>query len=80
MLTVEHRTDAARDRTDHNRVAHLERAILHERVRRDAGILVEARLDHDAMRQAVGVSLQILQIGDQQNHLQQLGDPGLLLG
>ena len=66
----------ARDERD----AGVERAALHEHGRDRPAADVEARLDHDALRRGLGIGLELQDVGLQQQHLEQLVQPGALLG
>ena len=66
------RADATERLADDDDVADLERAGLDERGRDRAAALVHLRLDDRADRRAIGVGLELLQVGDEQDHLDQL--------
>ena len=73
------RADPAECLADDDDVADLEGAGLHDRGRDRTAALVELGLDDRADRIALGVGLELLEVGDQQDHLDQLvePDPGL---
>ena len=54
-------------------------AVLHEHGRDRAAALVEPRLEHGAERRLLGVGLELLQVGHEQEHLEQLLEVLLLL-
>ena len=69
------RADAAERLADDDDVADLERAGLDERGRDRAAALVELRLDDRADRRSLRVRLELLEVGDEQDHLDQLVEP-----
>ena len=64
---------------DHDVVTNPKRAVLHQHGGHRAASLLEVRVDHSASRQLGRVGLEILQVGDQQDHLEHLRDARLLL-
>ena len=58
----------------------MERAVLHEQRGDGAAVLVEAGLDDGALRGAVRVGLELLHLGGQDDHLEQLIDAHARLG
>ena len=78
-LVVLEGADAAERLADDDDVADLERAGLDERGRDRAAALVELGLDDRADGGALRVGLELLEVGDEQDHLDQLveADPGL---
>ena len=55
----------------HERVADVERALLHEHGGDRAAALVQVRLDHGAARATGRVALQLLEVGDEQDRLEE---------
>ena len=78
-MAVLERPDPAERLADDDDVADLEGARLDERRRGGAAALVELGLDDGADGVALRVGLQLLEVGDEQDHLDQLvePDPGL---
>ncbi len=76
---VVQRSNAAVGPSDAHDVADLQRAGLDEHGRDVAAALVDLRLDDRADRVAVRVGLEVLEVGDEQDHLHQVVDPGSLL-
>ncbi len=77
---VVQRSHAAAGLADADDLADLERAGLHEDGRDVAAALVDLRLDDRADRVALRVGLEVLEVGDEQDHLHQVVDAGALLG
>ena len=77
-LVVDHRADLARDRADDEDVADPQRAALDQHGRERAAALVELGLDHRAFGGAVGIGLQLEDLGLQLDRLEQLVEIGLL--
>ena len=76
---VDHGADLAVRRAADDRVADAQRAVLDEDRRDRAAALVELGLDDDAARIAVRVGLELLDFGDEQDHLEEVIDANLLL-
>ena len=74
------RADAPERLADDDDVADLERAGLDERGRDRAAALVELGLDDRADGVALRVGLQLLEVGDEQDHLDELVEPEAGLG
>ena len=74
------RADAAPRATDADDLADCERAGLDEDGGHVAAALVDLRLDDRPDRLAVRVGLEVLEVGDEEDHLHQVVDPGALLG
>ena len=74
------RADAPERLADDDDVADLERAGLDERGRDRAAALVELGLDDRADGVALRVGLELLEVGDEQDHLDQLVEPEAGLG
>ena len=77
-VVVDERPDPAPGRTGDERVADLERAPLDEQVGDRATADVEVRLEHDAARPAVGRGPEVLELGDDQQVLEQVVDADAL--
>ena len=71
-MLVEHRADARERGAAHDRVAGLERSLLDEHGRDRAASLVEVRLDDDAARRRLRVGLELVQLGDDEDRLDEL--------
>ena len=76
---VDHGADLAVRRAADDGVADAQRAVLDEDRRDRAAALVELGLDDDAARIAVRVGLELLDFGDEQDHLEEVIDADLLL-
>ena len=74
------RADAAPRAADGHDLADLERAGLDEHGGDVATALVDLRLDDRADRVAIGVRLEVLEVGDEEDHLHEVVDAGALLG
>src|SRR3984893_1217291 len=77
---VEQRPDLAEAVSNHEVVADAQRAALHQHGRNRTAALLEVGVDHGAGGQLGRVGLQVLEVRDQEDHLEQLGQSGLLLG
>ena len=77
---VGHRPHPAPGLVHHHEVARAEGAVLHQDGGHRAPAAVELGLDHGPRRRAVGVGLGLLQVGDQEDHLQQVVQAQLLQG
>ena len=77
---VLHRADAAPVRAGHDRVADLERAALDEHRDDGAAARVELGLDDDARRVGVRVGLEVLELGDDEDRLEQVLEVLVRLG
>ena len=66
-------------RADHDRIALLERSVLDQRRGHRSAPAIEPALDDDALGRAVGVGLQLQDLGLQRGHLEQLIDARALL-
>ena len=74
------RAHTAKGAPDRDHVADLQGAGLDQHGRHVAASLGHLRLDDGADRRAIRVGLEVLQVGDQQDHLHQVVEPDLLLG
>src|SRR5690606_7181645 len=74
VALVEHGADAPGVRPGHERVADLERAVLDEDRDDDAAPLVEPALDDGADGEAVGVGLELEELGLDEDFFEELGD------
>ena len=79
-VVVDEGADLARHRARHDGVADAQGAVLDEDGGHGAAALVEPRLEHGADGRLLGVGLQLLQVGHQQQHLEELLEVLLLLG
>ena len=77
---IEQGPHLAEDVTHHQVVTDMEGAALHQHGRNRATTLLEVRVDHGTGGELGGVGLEVLEVCDQQDHFEQLRDPGLLLG
>ena len=77
---VAHRADLAGDGAGHDGVPDAQRAVLDQHGGHRAAALVEPRLQHGPERGPLGVGLELLHVGHEQEHLEQLLEPLLLLG
>ena len=77
---VEHRADLAPDGAGDDGVADLERAALDEHAGDRAAAGVELGLDHGAGGGGVRVRAELLEVGDEHDHLEQVVEPVLGLG
>ena len=75
-----HRPDAAPLRTGDEGVADLERAALDQDADDRAAAGVELGLDHGARGRRVGVGAELLELGDQQDHVEQVVEALVGLG
>ena len=75
-VLVEQRADLAPRATGDDRVADAERAPLDERGDDRAPTLVEVRLQHQGTRRRLRVRRELLDLGDEQDRLEQLVDAG----
>src|SRR5918994_715482 len=78
-LVVEHRPDLAPDRTRDNRVADPKRPALDEDAGDRTPTRIEAGFDHGARGRRIRIRRELLQVGDQQNHVQQVVETVLRL-
>jgi hypothetical protein len=69
---VEQRADLAIHRAGDEQVPFVERAVLNEDGRHWTAATIELRLEHGALRHALGVGLHVGNVGDEQQHLEQL--------
>ena len=76
---VDERAHAAHDRAGDERVADAQRAVLHEDGRHGTAAAIELRLEHGARRVPLRIGLVLADVADEQNHLEQRVEPGLLL-
>ena len=76
---VDQRAHAADDRAGDESVADVQRPVLHENRGHRTATLVQLRLEHGARRVALGVRLELADVGDEQNHLEQQLEVLLLL-
>ena len=74
-VVVLERPDLAERLADDDHVADAERAGLDDRGRDRAAVLVELGLDDRADRRPLRVGLELLEVGDEQDHLDQLVEP-----
>ena len=79
-VLVEHRADLRPRGAGDDGVAHVERATLDEHARHRAAALVQVRLEHDPASAADRVALELLQIGHQQDRVEQVVQVGARLG
>ena len=79
-LVAHHRAHAADGRAGDDDVALMERAVLDEQRCDRAAALVKARLDHSTGRGAVGVGLELGDLGGQRDHFEQVVDAHAGLG
>ena len=77
-LVVDERPDTTPGRTGDERVADLERALLDEQVGDRAPADVEVGLEHDAAGPTVGRGPQVLELGDDEQVLEQVVDADAL--
>ena len=77
---VEHGAHLAEDRTDDEGVADAQGAVLDEHGSHRAAAAVELGFEHGARGGQGGLGAQLLHVGHQQDHLEQLVQIGLLLG
>ena len=77
-LVVDERPHPAPGRTGDERIADVERAPLHEDRGDGAATDVEVRLEHDALGPAVGGGPEVLDVGDEQERLEQVVDAEVL--
>jgi hypothetical protein len=77
-VLVEHGADLAPGAAGHDRVADPQRASLHQRGDHRAPTLVEVRLEHERPGRELRVGRELLDLGDEQDRLEQLvdADPG----
>ena len=73
-LVVYHGTDAADGGTGDDDIARLERAVLHQNGHYRAAALVETRLDDSSLCGTVGVGLQLLNLGENDEVFKQIFD------
>ena len=73
-VVVDERPHATPGRAGDERLADLEGAALHEQGGHRATADVEVRLEHDARGAAVGVGLEVLDVGDEEERLEQVVD------
>ena len=71
-VVVGHGAHAADRRARNDRIASVQRAVLHEQRRHRAAALIELGLDDRAVRLAVGVGLEVRDLGGQQHHFEQV--------
>ena len=76
---VDERPDLADDRARDERIADAQRAVLNQDGRDGPAALVELRFEHRPRRVALGIGLELAQLGDQQHHLEQQLEVLLLL-
>lgn len=69
-----HRADTAIRVSSDNHVAHMQRAVLHQRRRDGAAGMIQLRLDDDAACLAVRVGLEFQHIGQKQHVFEQIVD------
>ena len=69
---VGHGADAANGRSGDDDVAVVQRTVLNQHSRHRAATLIQLRLDDDTLGAAVGVGLELLDLGDEQNALEQI--------
>ena len=77
-LVVDQRTDTAPCSTRDHRIADLEGAFLHQHGRDRATADVEVRFQHDTLGASVGVGTKFLDLGDQQDLVEQFIDTDVL--
>src|SRR5918994_2917187 len=75
-VLVQHRADLRPRRAGHERVADVERATLNEHAGDRPAALVQVRLEHDAARPSDRVALQLLEVGHEQDRLEQVVQVG----
>ena len=68
---VDERADLADDRAGDDRVADVERAILHEHGRDRTAAAIELGFEHGARGGALRVGLEVAEVGDEEHHLEQ---------
>ena len=71
-LVAHHGADAAHGGTGNDDIALMQRTVLHQQGRHGAAALVQTGLDNGALSGAVGVGLQLADLGGQGEHLQQV--------
>ena len=69
---VEHRLDATPGAASNHDVAHVERAALNEQRCHRAAIAVNLGLDHDAARELVRICFELVDVGNQEDHFEQI--------
>ena len=79
-LIVGHRAHMADRHAGYDDVAGAERTVLYEDGRHGASALIQTRLDDSTLRGTVGVGFELLHIGYQQYHLEQIVDAHTGLG
>src|SRR5512132_2810070 len=79
-VLVEHRADLRPRGAGHDRVADVERAALDEHARDRSTALVQVRLEHDPAGAPDRVALELLEIGHQQDRVEQVVQVGPRLG
>ena len=79
-LVVGHDTDTAHSGAGDDDIALLQGAVLHQQCGNGTTGLVQTGFDDGALGGTVGVGLQLLNLGGQNDHFQQLVDAGTLLG
>ena len=79
-LVAHHRAHTAHGCTGDDDIALMERTVLDQQRRDRAAALVKARLDHSAGGGAVGVGLELGDLGGQRDHLEQVVDAHAGLG
>src|SRR5712692_8544731 len=78
-LVVKHGADFAEHRSANKKVAGAQRAVLHQHGSYGPAPPVHARLEHGSGRRRLGIGFQLAQIGDEQDHFQELIQIFLLL-
>ena len=77
-LVVDQRLDLAPGGAGHHRVAHPQRALLHDHRRHRAAARFQVGLEHDATRLALDPGRELLDLGHGHDLLEQVVDPGAL--
>ena len=74
---VEHGAHLAEYRAADEIIAHMQRSVAHQHGGHGAAPAIELRFEHRADGRAIGIGLEVLQVGHQQNHFQQQIEIGL---
>ena len=79
-LVVGHHADAAHGSAGDENIALLEGAVLHQKGGHGASGLIQPRFDDHALGQTVGIGLELLHLGGEDDHFQKLVDALACLG